>query len=81
MSIEPTTKKRFASVDEASMALLDKKRHRTKTPHPTRRTTKKWPSIARSGLASQRSLRREARLECNFEKIGKGTDLHGPIVV
>ena len=77
MSIEPPTKKRFASVDKASMAVLDEKR----TPHTTRRTTKKWPSIARSGLASQRSLRREARLGCNFEKIGKETDLHGFVVV
>ena len=43
MSIEPTTRKRFASVDEASMAMLDKKR----APHATRRTTKKWPGIAK----------------------------------
>ena len=35
----------------------------------------------RSGRASQKSRRREAWLECNFGKIGKGTDLHGRVVV
>ena len=37
MSIEPPPKKRFASVDEAAVAVLDKKR----TPHATRRTMEK----------------------------------------
>ena len=44
-----SNEKRFASVDEASMVVLDKKR----TPHATRRTTKKWPSIAK--ITSKRS--------------------------
>ena len=44
-----SNEKRFASVDEASMVVLEKKR----TPHSTCRMSKKWHSIAK--ITSKRS--------------------------
>ena len=66
-----SNERKCASVDEASIWSCSIRKE-PNTPLVERR---------RSGPASQRSLRREARFECNFERIGKGTDLHGRVVV
>ena len=71
MSIEPPTKKRFAFVDEASMAVLDKKR----TPHATRRTKKE--------VAEHRKGHFEEKCDLNAtsKKLARGQDLHGRVAV
>ena len=69
MSIEPRTKRGLRPWTRLPWSCSIRKEHCT--PLVERR---------RSGPASQRSRRREARFECNFERIGKGTDLHGRVV-